>query len=338
MRATMVSVRSWSILLTLAGACAPPEGDDEEAITQAVLNGTVVDPENSGHVVTTCFANSGGYLVNMGKCSGELVRNKWVLTARHCYDDYPDVYADVQMGTQKRRSIQVIRRPDSDLALLELDQPMQMPGSTNYSFARPLESFRVGLHQLYAPTTFQIFGYANTTTLKTAYTNPTDGGQNIETNGSYWMTGSQPGDSGGGLYAMTPFPTLVGVAYSGDNLYSDTYTAVRPLREWLYQTMYPASALLCHATECLTTMPSLPHNLSISPFLWTPCQGGPFRLEGELDLQAGDTLTIKDILGTDTLSGYTSVLRKTSGNVYLSMHTDGSVASRGVRSLRAICQ
>jgi hypothetical protein len=62
------------------------------------------------------------------------------------------------------------------------------------------------------------------------------------------------------------------------------------------------------------------------------------ELASEIDLQAGDTLTIRDVHGTDTITGYTSVLRKSSGNVYLSLHTDGSVTSRGVRSLRAICQ
>src|SRR6185436_945646 len=145
-------------LAALAASCAPADPDaGDEASAHSVLNGTPVTPESSGHVFTLSTTAAGRFI---GGCSGELVRNKWVLTARHCYEDEPEVNSQVEMGTQKRRSIQVIRRPDSDVAILELDQPMQMPGTTATSYQRPLAAMRAELYALYSPSGHQIFGYA----------------------------------------------------------------------------------------------------------------------------------------------------------------------------------
>lgn len=67
-----------------------------------IINGTPVDPEQSGHV----------YLVgHEGRCSRALLTKEWVLSCRHCID-LPDVLDPsqlvLQMGSQQTRAARIV--------------------------------------------------------------------------------------------------------------------------------------------------------------------------------------------------------------------------------------
>jgi hypothetical protein len=315
-------------------SCAPGAETEAEAVSTAVINGMPETIEQSGHVFMTIYRNQWGRL---WVCSGELIRNRWVLTAKHCVEeeDHTDISgfrADVVMGTQERTSIQVIRHPNADVALIELDQPMVMPGQLGYLFARPLNAFGQS-----GP--MQIFGYGGIDTgLKSGQVVASGESTPVEVDGTSSGQGIQGGDSGGGLFLMWPVQTLVGIAsYREQTGFKSYFESVRQIRNWAYELIYPGQPFVCHGTECFTAAESLPPNLTTGA-TWDPCPGRPFRLEGELELQSGDTLSLRDTLGTDLLSGNTRLMRETSGLVFLTLRTDATITSRGIRSLRAKCR
>ena len=124
------------IFATSAAACAAPtlnEADDPNehpaSSTQAILNGSPADPAKTGMVVLK--APSGG-------CSGALLNNMWVITAKHCTLDLPMPSALIVMLGDERLSYadSIYPHPDTDVALVKLQFPLEMNGkSTGYKRA-----------------------------------------------------------------------------------------------------------------------------------------------------------------------------------------------------------
>jgi|GEM_PF-4094023 len=95
------------------------------------------------------------------------------------------------------------------------------------------------------------------------------------------------------------------------------------------------AAIVCHGASCFSLSPRLlPHNLDIST-TWNPCQGRAFTWIANYDLDAlGDYLEIggKRMNGNSLSKGYGF------GEVTVSIHTNASVASRGLNNLTAYCE
>jgi hypothetical protein len=170
----------------LIAACAV-NGDTEESIgTQDIINGTEVDPEGTGHV-------------QLPSCSGHLLNNEWLLTAKHCLPQ-----STARIGSQQKNVVAAIPHPTLDVAIQRVESPFVVGDATRGYNARIFQGTRGDL----SGKRVQCYGYgANTTnghgrgTLRTARLKATTGGDasptemTIEENSS----GQTPfdGDSGG---------------------------------------------------------------------------------------------------------------------------------------------
>lgn len=95
-----------------------------------------------------------------------------------------------------------------------------------------------------------------------------------------------------------------------------------------------AGQLVCHGSRCATTRDPLQNNWSQS-VSWNPCGGGDFWYYAEYDMEANfDFVTINgnSHTGNGTANGI-----YVAGPTTVSVSTDSSVQSAGLRSLRAVC-
>jgi hypothetical protein len=165
-------------------ACAMDDGDELSVDRDEIINGTVISAENSGFAIVN------------GGCSGTLITNTWVLTAKHCGTA---VGSSVVMGSQTRTVDRVVNHPSVDASIARLSAPMTMNGSTTN------HRWRLRGDALGAGTSVRCFGYGRNTytggfgTLRTANmtVHSTSGSDYVfRPNSSgqiQWM-----GDSGGG--------------------------------------------------------------------------------------------------------------------------------------------
>ncbi|CAN5347532.1 hypothetical protein BH11PSE14_BH11PSE14_09000 [soil metagenome] len=126
------------LVLLASGSAGARQVDGQEhlgTVRQALVGGTPVDEATQ---------ESYGLLSLNGNCSASLLRNEWAITAAHCVDnaddrapngfrtnadDSADLHAEWG-GGQDRRSLRIISFRPVDIALIRLDRPFTVDGST----------------------------------------------------------------------------------------------------------------------------------------------------------------------------------------------------------------
>lgn len=139
-----------SVVLAGCGAGPVPEEVDVGGVEQEIVSGTAL---------SDAAAESGGWvkLEGSGYCSGTLIRNDLVLTARHCLE----ASMTATMGTQKFGRGQTFAHPNADgaydVALVQLSHFMQWGSSgSRYNFSRPIYT---GTNQSLSGMTLACYGY-----------------------------------------------------------------------------------------------------------------------------------------------------------------------------------
>src|SRR5215216_581441 len=132
------------LCVLLLTSCVDSSFDDGES-SQPIIGGSVVDPAPLGIVAVGFPA---GWV-----CTGTLINNDWVLTARHCADD--GTPTRVELAGENRTITSWIAHPDLDLALARLDRPIAIAGRP-YGYRRPIGAAPPAMSQA-----FDCYGYSS---------------------------------------------------------------------------------------------------------------------------------------------------------------------------------
>jgi hypothetical protein len=233
-------------LAACASADDALEAEGPETKISNIVNGTFADPSNSGHVW-------------VDNCSGELLRNNWIITARHCVlDPATGVLKDAtQMRVRTSGSYadafvpgaQIVLHPEGsqtvgarlDVALLRLDGHVYVNGLPS-GFSRQLYTGELGT---LAGQTITAFGYSPTVVhgadhdLHTAQFVPL--GTKAETSAVHWYWFNKNslnqiiwrGDSGGGSFLNNQLIGVHSAVDDYDNPTTASDAAITGIRGWI---------------------------------------------------------------------------------------------------------
>jgi hypothetical protein len=265
-------------LVLLPSACAvtpgdlPDEGDGALASAQPIINGAVSDPVPVGVVLVQ---SSGGL------CSGTLLSNRWVVSARHCFDASAATApssVSITLGAQVRAAAEVILHESRDVALVRLDLPMVM----NNSITGWDRSFFAGS---LVGRTVRCMGYGRNTYNGGAGVFRVADLQVTGTSGDDFVVspnrvGQVPwrGDSGGPCMVTMPDgrQMIAGVASTASHdgssqVFSANYLSAPTFREWAAESRVAKELIARHSGLCLEARNAVTTNGFAEQ--WT-CDGG----------------------------------------------------------------
>lgn len=238
---------SWLLIsgsLLLSSACATEVIDDEHAAevagqSQAIVNGTPVNPQFGAVARVLHFRTP---TQTWGTCTGTLMRNDSVLTARHCMtpDNSPNGVADsdvthywINVGSSWRPIRRVVpAAATTDIGLLFTDGSFVINNGVTQDGTGQKLIVTTATTQSLNGITASCAGYGgDLVTLKTAQLTLTWGGGNTMFVGSIGQTILEPGDSGGPCFRFeNGIPRIVGVAAR-----QNAVTGPDSFRAWLNQ-------------------------------------------------------------------------------------------------------
>jgi hypothetical protein len=231
-----------SALLLLGYGCAAPideTGDgvsnEDEAVAvsaQAITNGWVAsNEEHLGVIAIQAWSSTSNRYWTA--CSGSLMSNRVVLTAKHCVTDLGNQTLYAKMGSQRATVTQFALHPNWDVAVLRISPSMRMPNwRTDRYQTNPYQINTTGYRRsIYTGTNASLdgnvlmcYGHGGTAwepPLTYGWFNTTFGsdGYNPQDEVHLWETNSmlpEPGDSGMGCtYGIWFYQSPVAVVQSG---------------------------------------------------------------------------------------------------------------------------
>lgn len=342
-------------LATASIGCGGTTAEDTGESQQAIYNGTTVTKTGTGNVLVN---GSTSY------CSGVLLTNNWVLTARHCeLTSSTQIVMDYNTSVQQVRSVvQVVVNPNGwDVALVKVNSPFDINGSPGYpsyyGYAKRMYPWDDLLNQT-------VTGWGYGANAVSGGGEPT--GQHVLRSGTMQVTqtgfffDAPPYTNNPGI-AMAPSPNQL--IFEGDSGGATTLNPLQGLNtlaamsiggtldsngapatgyaiptasfsQWAIKTMYPNRDLICHGVECMTTQAALANGSGLDTS-WAPCGGYRASWEAQLSLENNaDFFYIngRALTGYGTFSGV-----EPPGAIWLQLRTNGSVQSPGVNWLRIRC-
>ncbi len=281
MRGSFVGgIRRWWLfcitLLATSGCGAPGVGPDAERVDDApsaIVNGTLVRGNAGGVVALAVDTSRDGYW----ECSGVMLNQSWLLTARHCVDApnstsamfiaraQPDPLVAWDLWPRTLNSYDVYVHPTEDVALVHF---ATQTGNT-LAYANPIYT---GTDQSLVGQTLTCFGYGNEERLRSANLTVTATGRpscgivescTFHATGYYMPTNAagqiqSPGDSGGPC-----FVTVAGVRYvtgiahmsmldpATSALTGHWQAGAEHFRDWVYSTTGTVAPTPCSISNVL---------------------------------------------------------------------------------------
>jgi hypothetical protein len=245
-RATFASSLALALPMMVAACSGVEPGGEEERLgssEQAIQNG---DPGSAVPGIVYVYAATAQ---SHGSCSGVMLTNKWLLTARHCVvDDAGNVASKntvvIQGGGLQNGVAAILPHAVRDVALVALNAPWTINGSTE-GFLRPLTPYSPA-QLLLSPVYCAGYGEGTTAgggsgTLRNfssivSWAAPDNSTFFVPKNLNFQV--QRKGDSGGGCFEN--FGALLGIASSVDNWNSPTFAtlvSIDVIRDWVRQNV-----------------------------------------------------------------------------------------------------
>jgi hypothetical protein len=331
-------------------ACSGGEGELEQLASEQaeILNGDEVASADVHVKLVTPVSPT-----EQGICSGTLLNERWIVTAKHCGASSSGNVTTLTRGGDTRTVVAVVNHPSLDVTLVQASSAFPNVWPTSMY---PWDPQRLVNQDV------TCYGYGVNALPGSGHGTLRKGAMHVDRTDSHIVVVpadgrnqiSAPGDSGGGCFLNNKSRALLGVAEfvmgtvdsNGDlnHIESAHYVPTSAFSQWALPIIgNPAHRLFCNGRECVTNPRPLPNNVG-QEVAWRPCDGelsGPggysFYFEMNYDMELNYDKILIDgtfVTGSGTKTGNSSASHL---GHRLGVYTDYSVASPGIGWLRARC-